>query len=829
LIILIISILQAQMINPENILTAIDPIMILNDSHDAFLVTDTSMRIIYSNHSAHIIFGYYENEMTCMNILDLMPFEKRESYSADMEDALSGKIVSNVRSGKQFFGLKKNGESFPIELTYKSINLNGVIVFISQIRDISVREKQSREIQITTTALRIINKANRLLIKSENENGYAQGICDIITGTGGYSKALILFVEENNGDTLLNYVASSGYNNGEITQLQKLSTVSIQHSGSPTIIAINNRKTNVCQDIIASGLWKYWHDDPSKMEFKSTIAIPLLYKDALLGLLRVFSEEPFSFKNHEIELLEELANDISYGISVLKSKSEHQKAQKALEESESRYKTLFQNSNDAIFLADEVTGIIIDANEKAEDLLGFESKEIVGIHYLELQPKDAADLYKNIFKNQSLYNKSSSEFYIRTKNGKAIPVHVSSDVIHINGKRIILGIFRDISQIKNHEEKIREIQKMEALGTLSGGIAHDINNILSPVIGFTQIAILESENRQKQLNCLNEVLTAANRAKEIVSQILTFSRKSGTEKKPNKINNVIKEVLKLISVSKPPNIIFETNIDDSCGPITCDPVQIYQVVINLCTNALYAMKEKNGILKVCLVKKGSSEIKIEQNENIPFDDYICLIVSDTGCGMSKTILNRIFEPYFTTKPEGESSGLGLSVVSGIVKEHNGEIHVRTYPKEGTYFRITFPVAEIQGEYKGEPKNLLASNKTLHVMIVDDEPQITFMFKYMLEELGCSSDTFNDPVIALNTFRSYPNKFDLILTDQTMPGLNGTELSRTAMEIKPDIPIILNTGYSPVVSKSEALKMGIKQFIMKPVTISDLAAALNNSI
>jgi CheY-like chemotaxis protein len=369
---------------------------------------------------------------------------------------------------------------------------------------------------------------------------------------------------------------------------------------------------------------------------------------------------------------------------------------------------------------------------------------------------------------------------------------------------------------------------MEALGTLSGGIAHDINNILSPIIGFTQIALLESENRKKQSECLNEVLTAANRAKELVSQILTFCRKSDSEKKPHRINNIIKEVLKLISLSMPKNIKLETVIDENTEPIICDPVQIYQVVINLCTNAFHAMKEKGGILKVCLVRKGSPEIKTESFEKLP-ENYICLIVSDTGCGMSKTTLNRIFEPYFTTKSKEEGTGLGLSVVSGIVKEHSGEIYTRTYPNEGTYFKLTFPIVERSVESRILKHSSVKNGNPIHIMAVDDEPQITFMLKFMFEELGHTSETFTDPLQALDDFSRNPSKYDLVITDQTMPGILGGELSKKMLEIRPDIPIILNTGYSPIASKSEAKKIGIKQFVMKPLTLSELSYAINESV
>lgn len=978
---------------------------ILEISHDAFIVSDSEMVLIYSNQTAQNIFGYTEKEMSGGDIRMLMPDKRRSNYLYDMESALKGNVVTNIDNKVELFGQRKSGDIFPIELTYTYFTENGKNYFVSQIRDISDRKIREKQLDITAKALKIITESNRILIRSVSEKEYIHGICDVITQIGGYSKSFLLYIEDTEDDKILRPVASSGYadfnpvmtsfktssikhsgsptiisikekrsdvcrnikalglwkywknspeemefestisvpiiDNGEVIGILRVysfdplafdthevelleelardishgikvlrerkdletSTVALKviteanrllpdveeetkylqsiaeiitgiggfpraalilaeeceeendthlhmaaysgyktpvtgkalsfnlssiSSGSPTVTAIKEKKTDVCEDVIGRGLWKYWEDSPEKMEFESTISIPLIIQDKAKGILRVFSTNPFYFDESKVNLLEELAKDISHGLNFIRTKLTHTQALKDLEESENKYRVLFQSSNDAIFIADAETGIIFDANNRAEDMVGLPLKKIIGMHHSELHPKGYEEMYKNIFKQHQQHgNNISDEFYIRTKSGegKAIPVQISVSTAFINGRKVIQGIFRDISKSKMEEEKIRATQKMEALGTLSGGIAHDINNILSPIMGFTQLAVLEFENKEKQNSYLNEVLTAANRAKELVNQILTFCRKSETDKKPQKVQTVLKEVIKLISVSLPKNVELQSIIDESCEPIMCDPVQIYQVVINLCTNAYQAMKEKGGVLKVCLVKKGSPEIKSDNSESLPFSNYICLIVSDTGCGMSNAVFKRIFEPYFTTKPKEEGTGLGLSVVSGIVKEHGAEIYSRTYPNEGTYFKISFPIIESALERNEIKENIISGKKHGNVLVIDDEAQITFMMKHMLEELGYSCEIFNDSISALDVFKSDPLKFDLVITDQTMPKLLGTELSRKILEIRPDMPIIINTGYSPVASKSEAKKIGIKEFMMKPITISELSIAI----
>lgn len=977
---------------------------ILEISHDAFIVSDSEMVIIYSNQTAQNIFGYTEKEMSAGNIRMLMPDKRRSNYLYDIESALKGNVVSNIGTQVELFGQRKNGEVFPIELTYTQNNFEGRDYFVSQIRDISDRKFREKQLDITAKALKIITESNRILIRSESEKEYIQGICEVITSLGGYSKSHILYIEETKDDKILNPIAFSGDANfNPVMTSFKIS--SIKHSGSPTIISIKEKRTDVCRNIKERGLWKYWKSSPDEMEFDSTISVPIFDFDKVIGILRVYSFDPLAFDTHEVELLEELARDISHGIKVLRERKElnatttalrvitdanrllladysekeytnnickiitdvgkyrksiisylnndgtsiylvahsgfkpeniateqpvllaaahpesptvlaikekntivcrniiqrnlwkywvddpdkidfesiislpilinndvsgvlkvysadpdsfsefeielfekltkdiaqgitfirtklaHTQALKDLEESEDKYRSLFQSSNDAIFIADSETGLILDANEKAENILGKNLIQILGMHYLKIHSEIPEDSFQALFNKHLKEEKNTSEeFYLRTYNqNKATPFQVIANATFLKRKKAVQLIFRDISKSRMEEEKIRATQKMEALGTLSGGIAHDINNILSPIIGFTQLAVLEFENKEKQNGYLNEVLTAANRAKDLVSQILTFCRKSETDKKPHHIQSVLKEVIKLISVSLPKNVELQSVIDENCEPILCDPVQIYQIVINLCTNAYQAMKENGGILKVCLVRKGSSEIKSENFESIPFSNYICLIVSDTGCGMSNAVFKRIFEPYFTTKPKEEGTGLGLSVVSGIVKEHGAEIYVRTYPKEGTYFKISFPTLESALEKNSIKENISSEINIIKVLLVDDEPQITFMMKHMLEELGYNCETFNDSISALDKFKSDPSTFDLVITDQTMPKLLGTELSRKILEIRPDMPIILNTGYSPVASKSEAKKIGIKEFMMKPITISELSVTIERAL
>ena len=444
----------------------------------------------------------------------------------------------------------------------------------------------------------------------------------------------------------------------------------------------------------------------------------------------------------------------------------------------------------------------------------------------DLHPEKHKSDYKEVFRKHVELKEAIDEFYIVNKSGKHIPVHVSASSTIIDGKKILQGIFRDISVTRREEEKLRQSQKMEALGTLSGGIAHDFNNILSPIIGYSELVKLESDHKKKS-HYLNEILVASHRAKDLVRQILTFCRKGESEMKPFKVQPIVKEALKLLKISLPSNIETDIEIDNSCGEIMCDPTQIHQIIMNLCTNAYHAMKEKGGIFKVVLNCSDSCEFVSDAIEEVEHKKSLSIEVSDTGCGMTKSVLERIYEPYYTTKGKDEGTGLGLSVVLGIVKGHGGKIYAKSYPNKGSVFKVCFPLLEQNETDEQDHEIELVKGGNEHILVIDDEQILSEIIGTILEDLGYKTTQFNSSEKALKEFEKNPNKYDMIFTDQTMPKMVGSELAKKALKIRKDIPIILCTGYSPFISREQALEIGIKEFVMKPLTRSTLADTVRN--
>ena len=378
-----------------------------------------------------------------------------------------------------------------------------------------------------------------------------------------------------------------------------------------------------------------------------------------------------------------------------------------------------------------------------------------------------------------------------------------------------------IDEKKEMENQLRQAQKMEAIGTLAGGIAHDFNNILSIIIGYAELTRELAASNPKMASHVDEILKAGNRAKELVRQILAFSRQTEKELKPLQINLIIKETVKLLRASIPTTIDIREQIDPGSGMVLADVTHIHQIIMNLCTNAYHSMIKTGGMLKV--MTKPIVIKKDEHDPPLPPGDYVLLEVSDTGMGMNGQTLSRMFDPYFTTKKMGEGTGLGLSVVHGIVQSYNGHIDVKSAPGAGTRFRIYFPRVAVGALGKDKKKAPLYPRGTEHVLLVDDEEPILKVECQMLESLGYRVSFFSNATQALHAFENDPENVDLVITDMTMPRMTGAELSKRLRTLRPDTLIILCTGFSEQIDQEKAAAIGIQEFIMKPIIKKDLAA------
>ena len=396
----------------------------------------------------------------------------------------------------------------------------------------------------------------------------------------------------------------------------------------------------------------------------------------------------------------------------------------------------------------------------------------------------------------------------------------------------IHGVSRDISERKRAEKEklrleaqLRQAQKMEAIGTLAGGIAHDFNNILAGIMGYTELALMEISRGQPNKEHLEQVLSCSLRAKKLIEQILSFSRRAEQERKLLQIGPVIKEAMKLLRASLPTTIEIEQELEEGPGTVLADPTQIHQLLMNLCTNAAHAMQERGGVLKVRLERMDLDRESAAEYGELSPGAYNRLSISDTGEGMDRETMDRVFEPFFTTKETGQGTGMGLAVVHGIVKAHGGAITVHSEPGKGSSFQVCLPLKETEAEEEAAAETKPLPTGTERVLFVDDEETLVDIGRHTLELLGYRVTCRTSSIEALEVFKSRPSEFDLVITDQTMPKMTGVDLAQALLAIRPDIPIIVCTGYSARISAQMAEEVGIKRMLMKPLVSREVAQAM----
>ncbi|MBU4261950.1 MAG: response regulator [Proteobacteria bacterium] len=498
------------------------------------------------------------------------------------------------------------------------------------------------------------------------------------------------------------------------------------------------------------------------------------------------------------------------------------------EEERRRLTTVMEQAADSIVITDK-RAIIQYVNPSFEKITGYTAAEAIGKNPRILQSgSHNAQFYRQMWSTLSRGEVWRGHFINKKKDGSLFDEEASiTPVLNDAGKIVnYVALKRDVTDQKKLEEKLHHAQTMEAIGTLAGGIAHDFNNILTAILGYAELVFEQLPAGSRLRMNQEQVLKAGGRAKELVRQILTFSRQRRQERIPVLIHLVVKEAIKLLRASIPSIIEIKDDIDPKTGMVLIDPTQLHQIVMNLCTNAYHSMRESGGVLGVRLdVRRfGKDDLKIMNFSLVP-GTYVRLEVSDTGCGMNKQILEKIFEPYFTTKKSREGTGLGLSIVHGIVKSCEGDISVYSEPGKGTTFCVYLP--QILNE--GLPAITVGKEEcprgTEKIMIVDDEEAIVNIEQQMLKILGYQTYSFTNSQELLQVFQSSPGDFDLIITDMTMPAMTGAELSQRLLAIRPDIPIILCTGYSEWIDKEKAAALGIKEYLMKPVGKKDLALAV----
>jgi len=496
-----------------------------------------------------------------------------------------------------------------------------------------------------------------------------------------------------------------------------------------------------------------------------------------------------------------------------------------------RFHSMVNQSNDAFFIIDANSGQILDANLKASKRWGYTREEILQLTVVDLNPtyKKIDDWRQRIGHLQKNMT-SIFETVHRAASGETFPVEISDQYVKNEEGDYIIAVIRDISERKAAEEKLRQAQRMESLGTLAGGIAHDFNNILSSIMGYAQLTQSHIPQNSEAMDSLAQIIIGGQRAAELVKQISTLGRKTEYNMASVEVQKIITETLKLLRPSLPTTIEIISDIDQDCPPIFADAVQIHQVIMNLCTNAYHAMrKQKSGVLEISLKRLDVQADKVIPQLNLQSGDYLQLQISDNGLGMDKTTLEKIFEPYFTTKKIGEGTGLGLAVAHGIIQDFGGYISVYSEPGKGSCFKVYLPLPNSLPVAEEKRTSAKSPMGTERLLVVDDEEALSNLIKAMLERYGYQvTNTIASPE-ALQLFKQTPELFDLVITDYAMPNMDGIDLATELLRVRPELPVLLCTGFNDKEKTEQALQAGIKACINKPMQAEELALMVRQTL
>ncbi len=694
--------------------------------------------------------------------------------------------------------------------------------------EVETHKRESSKLEYSNKTLEILNQVLRISQETITLQEFLNEFIQLTSSFGQFGlqpKGALLLAEDDRPDLLQ---LKAHYNLDEAI-LDKCNQVEFGHClcgrAAEARLPVFASSIDERHDTIYEGIQPHGH-----------YCIPILSRSKkLLGVYNVYTI-PDAIRDQRVEkLLVSVA-------SVLASIIEYKRYEHKSKESHERHRAITDTAHDAIIMVDHHDHITF-WNPAAEKLFHYKSEEFPGrkLHDL-IVPERYRQKTLTGFKNfvttgQGSIIGKTVEMTGLKKDGKEFPVELSVSPLRQGKNWAAISILRDITERKNAEtekrkmeQQLRQAQKMEAIGTLASGIAHDFNNILSSILGYADLLKEElPPSCHDNLADLNLIIQAGNRAKELVKQILTFSRQSDEEIHPIQVGLVVKEALKLLRASFPSNIEIQKMISAGSATVMSDPIQIHQIIMNLCTNSYQAMRDRGGVLMVRLEAYAPDMDFLKNHPELLADRYLRLLVSDSGHGIAPGILPRIFDPYFSTNKKEDGTGLGLSVVHGIVKKMGGAIEVSSRPDAGATFEVFMPIFEGSLEQTPPLPETATLTGTESILLVDDEQPILQLVERMLGALGYHTTCRTSSVEALELFRNKPDTFDLVVTDHSMPNMTGIKLAESMLAIRPDIPIILCTGYFELdISKKTGDKF-VRQIIMKPTNKQTLAAAIRQEL
>ncbi|MBE0504366.1 MAG: GAF domain-containing protein [Desulfuromonadales bacterium] len=703
----------------------------------------------------------------------------------------------------------------------KIINAWVFIVLSSQLLYLLMRRREGAiqrsqdSLSRANRSLKVFSECNKVITWYTKEQELLKVICRIFVEVGGYRLAWVGFARQT-PEKIVEPVAHWGHDDGYLQSLQVTWDDSRNGQG-PAGCAIRTGKTTVVQNIMTQPEFRPWRQEALQNGYASAIALPLWNDHEVFGGLVILAAEAEAFNQEEIKLLEELSADLSYAINGIRFHAE----QKVVKEENRLLAAVIEQASDGVLIFD-AAGTTLYINPAFEAICGTIVSEAIGVSVYTLDSCKMNGNFKRALEETIRRGVGRSGRFVnqRADGGRyEVDVHIAPVQRLSDAEIRYVAIMREVTHEVQLEKQLRSAQKMEAIATLSGGIAHDFNNILAAIITNTEMTLDDVGEDNPLREHLQIVLKAGLRGKDLVKQILTISHQADQERQPVQVEKVVSECLLLLRASLPTTIEIRKVIADNLGPVPADPSQLHQVILNLCTNAADAMQDQEGILEVRLADIQISPREARINPLLHPGSYLKMSIKDTGCGMEKGVMERIFDPFYTTKGRGKGTGLGLSVVHGIVKSHGGSLTVESEVGKGSVFEVFLPRIVCVEPSLPLPVDLPARGGKERILLVDDEEDLVFAGKKMLERLGYDVVAGTDSTEMLKLFRAAPKSFDLVITDQTMPHLTGEMLAREMLALRADLPIILCSGMGGSgpsrVSLERARAVGIRELVSKP--------------
>ena len=687
--------------------------------------------------------------------------------------------------------------------------------------EVTDRKETQKTLLKVNRMLKTLSECNLNLVRATDEKTFLFSLCTNIVKHGGYGLAWIVLVGEHQDDALT--VEALAGDGADLMDALKSARPGSSAADDPIRIVLRTGQAKIHQELQSGSGSIAWIAVAAKRGYTASLILPLNNNGTTLGALTICSDLPDAFDAQQLELLSDLASDASFGIATLRM---HR--QRKVVEAERRLLAVgIDQASECIAIAAS-DAVIEYINQSVERFTGLEPRTYVGRPITALLPQNPAIPIRTIVRNLKAGKAWSGRIKSQNKEGTLLDLSVAISPVWDPLQRVehFVAIIRDISRECQMERRLFQNQKMEAIGTLAGGIAHDFNNILSAMLGYTELTADTLGKNTKAHENLKEVLKAGQRAKELVRQILAFSRHSMPESKPVSLKRIVEEAARLLRSALPVTIEIRQRLD-SDSLVMADPTQLHQVVMNLCTNAAHAMRESGGLLELALQDEAIDEERAGRYPGIQPGAYLKLIVSDTGHGMSEEIMDQIFDPFFTTKSQNEGTGMGLSVVHGIVHACGGAISVSSEPQKGTRFIVFIPAMAPVEEFQETEEKPIPMGCKEHILFIDDEPALVKLGQHVLESLGYQVTTRTDGIEALDLIKSHPDRFDLVCTDMTMPKITGDILAQEILAIRPKLPVIVCSGFSYRMDEDKAAAMGIRAYLRKPVSREQMAHIIND--